>query len=157
MQWRLFKSDLALRELMLPLSVLTSIVILLKYVGLCVWVCVLPLLNEMGDYLSSLTFSLIGWFGLCLCSFQEQRSPWNDCWLPIVSSKTSLLPMAADNPQTHIWKCTHPSRGAKTHTPASAVARETRKWHILVVNVTQGYIKRWFFCRVWCLLLSLRS
>lgn len=37
--------------------------------------CVLPLIREMGDYLSSLTFSLIGWFGFCLCSFQEQRSP----------------------------------------------------------------------------------
>lgn len=70
MQGELLTSDLVVRELMHSLSVLTSIV-LTKYVS----ECLLPLLHEMGDYLSSLTFPLIGWFGFCLCSFQEQRSP----------------------------------------------------------------------------------
>lgn len=42
---------------------------------MCVCQCLLPLFLEMGDYQSSLTFSLIAWFGLCLSSFREQQSP----------------------------------------------------------------------------------
>lgn len=95
----------------------------------------------MGDYLSSLTFSLIAWFGFCLCSFQEQRSPWNDCWLPIVSGKISLYLSQLTTHRPTFWKRTHLSRGAKTHTCASAVARETRC--NVVFTVTQGHMKKY--------------
>lgn len=116
------QSGLVVKEWMLYLSILTSWVI-----QLTVCMCVRASPHEIGDYLSRLTFSLIAWFGFCLCSFQEQRSPWNDCWLPIVSGENLTTPVAADNTHAHFDNAHVPAEVPLMLTCASVVARETRK------------------------------